>query len=206
MTPLPLDLRRVTALAHRPRVAGQPALARRRAESVAIFSGPHTYISPSFYATKAETGKVVPTWNYEVLNVYGRLVIHDDPDWVLNLVTMLTNRHEAAPTRAVAGRPTRPKATHAVAATRHRRRRARHRQSRRQGQDVAEPTRPEPGRRRRRPQGVRRAARISSSPTGWPPSTTAARTRTAADSPAHVSRDRRTASTSAGRTSPDEGS
>lgn len=65
------------------------------AESVAIFSGPQTYISPSFYATKAETGKVVPTWNYEVLNVYGRLIVHDHPDWVLNLVTMLTNRHEA---------------------------------------------------------------------------------------------------------------
>ncbi len=63
-------------------------------ESVAIFSGPQAYISPSFYATKAETGKVVPTWNYEVLNVYGRLVAHDDEDWVLNLVTMLTNRHE----------------------------------------------------------------------------------------------------------------
>ncbi len=63
-------------------------------ESVAIFSGPQAYISPSFYATKAETGKVVPTWNYEVLNVHGRLVTHDDADWVLNLVTMLTNRHE----------------------------------------------------------------------------------------------------------------
>ena len=65
------------------------------AESVAIFAGPQTYVSPSFYATKAETGKVVPTWNYEVLNVYGRLVIHDDPDWVLDLVTMLTDRHES---------------------------------------------------------------------------------------------------------------
>jgi transcriptional regulator len=36
----------------------------------------------------------VPTWNYEVLNVYGTLVAHDDADWVLSLVTMLTNRHE----------------------------------------------------------------------------------------------------------------
>jgi transcriptional regulator len=63
-------------------------------ESVAIFCGPQAYISPSFYATKAETGKVVPTWNYEVLSVYGRLIAHDDADWVLNLVTMLTNRHE----------------------------------------------------------------------------------------------------------------
>ena len=64
-------------------------------ESVAIFAGPHTYISPGFYATKNETGKVVPTWNYEILNVYGRLVIHDDPDWLLDLVTKLTERHEA---------------------------------------------------------------------------------------------------------------
>jgi len=63
-------------------------------ESVAIFTGAQGYVSPNLYATKAETGKVVPTWNYEVLNVYGRLVAHDDADWVLNLVTMLTNRHE----------------------------------------------------------------------------------------------------------------
>jgi transcriptional regulator len=65
------------------------------AESVAIFAGPHAYVSPSFYATKAETGKVVPTWNYEILNVYGRLVVHDDADWLLDLVTKLTERHEA---------------------------------------------------------------------------------------------------------------
>jgi transcriptional regulator len=64
------------------------------AESVAIFAGPHAYISPSLYATTSETGKVVPTWNYEVLNVYGKLVAHDDPDWVLGLVTRLTTRQE----------------------------------------------------------------------------------------------------------------
>jgi transcriptional regulator len=63
-------------------------------ESVAIFSGPQAYISPSLYATKAETGKVVPTWNYEVLHVYGELTVHDSPDWVLNLVTTLTDHHE----------------------------------------------------------------------------------------------------------------
>ena len=63
-------------------------------ESVAIFAGPQAYISPSFYPTKGETGKVVPTWNYEILTVYGTLLAHDDPDWVLNLVTRLTNRHE----------------------------------------------------------------------------------------------------------------
>jgi transcriptional regulator len=63
-------------------------------ESVAIFSGAQAYISPGFYPTKAETGEVVPTWNYDVLTVYGQLVAHDDPDWVLGLVTRLTDRHE----------------------------------------------------------------------------------------------------------------
>lgn len=63
-------------------------------ESVAIFAGPQAYVSPSLYATKTETGKVVPTWNYDVLAAYGPLTVHDDPDWVLALVTALTNRHE----------------------------------------------------------------------------------------------------------------
>lgn len=64
------------------------------AETVAIFAGPHAYVSPSLYATKAETGKVVPTWNYDVLTAYGRLTVHDDADWVRALVTALTDRHE----------------------------------------------------------------------------------------------------------------
>jgi transcriptional regulator len=94
ITPLPLiyDAARHSLVGHVSRA--NPHWHADGRESVAIFSGPQAYISPSFYATKAESGKVVPTWNYEVLNVYGRLVIHDDADWVLNLVTMLTNRHE----------------------------------------------------------------------------------------------------------------
>ena len=64
------------------------------AASVAIFAGPHAYISPGFYATKQETGKVVPTWNYDVLAVHGDLVAHDDQEWLRDLVTRLTNHHE----------------------------------------------------------------------------------------------------------------
>jgi transcriptional regulator len=95
VTPLPLiyDESQHSLVGHVSRA--NPHWRADGAESVAIFSGPQAYISPSLYATKTESGKVVPTWNYEVLNVYGRLVVHDDPDWVLNLVTMLTNRHEA---------------------------------------------------------------------------------------------------------------
>jgi transcriptional regulator len=94
VTPLPLlyDKARHSLIGHVSRA--NPHWHSDGGESVAIFSGPQAYISPGFYATKAETGKVVPTWNYEVVNVYGRLVVHDDADWVLNLVTMLTNRHE----------------------------------------------------------------------------------------------------------------
>jgi len=65
------------------------------AASVAIFAGPHAYISPSFYATKSETGKVVPTWNYEVVHAHGRLVVHDDVEWLRAFVTRLTGHHEA---------------------------------------------------------------------------------------------------------------
>jgi transcriptional regulator len=92
VTPLPLIYDGQSLIGHVSRA--NPHWHADGHESVAIFSGPQAYISPSFYATKAETGKVVPTWNYEILNVYGRLVAHDDPDWVLNLVTMLTTRHE----------------------------------------------------------------------------------------------------------------
>jgi transcriptional regulator len=92
VTPLPLIYDGGSLIGHVSRA--NPHWKAEGQESVAIFAGPHAYISPNFYATKAETGKVVPTWNYEVLNVYGRLVAHDDPDWVLDLVTRLTNRHE----------------------------------------------------------------------------------------------------------------
>ena len=62
--------------------------------SVAIFAGPQAYISPAFYATKRETGKVVPTWNYDVLTVHGHLVTHDDAQWLRGLLDRLTERHE----------------------------------------------------------------------------------------------------------------
>jgi transcriptional regulator len=64
-------------------------------EALAIFAGSDAYVSPSFYPTKLETGRVVPTWNYEVLHAAGQLVVHDDLEWVTDLVTRLTEHHEA---------------------------------------------------------------------------------------------------------------
>jgi transcriptional regulator len=64
-------------------------------EALAIVRGPDAYISPSWYASKAEHGRVVPTWNYVTAHVYGQLVTRDDPDWTEGLVRRLTAKHEA---------------------------------------------------------------------------------------------------------------
>lgn len=81
--------------------------ARRDVDSLVVFQGPQAYISPGWYATKAEHGKVVPTWNYVMVQARGRLQVHEDAPWLLSLVTRLTQRHEAALPRpwAVADAP-----------------------------------------------------------------------------------------------------
>ena len=63
-------------------------------EVLVIFQGPQHYISPSWYATKAETGKVVPTWNYAVVHAHGPLYVRDDPDWVRKQMISLTAQQE----------------------------------------------------------------------------------------------------------------
>lgn len=63
-------------------------------EALAIVRGPDAYVSPSWYAAKAEHGRVVPTWNYAVVHAYGELVVHDDPAWTGALVRRLTDKHE----------------------------------------------------------------------------------------------------------------
>ncbi|HEY7827223.1 MAG TPA: FMN-binding negative transcriptional regulator [Candidatus Limnocylindrales bacterium] len=63
--------------------------------SLAILRGPDAYISPSWYETKREHGRVVPTWNYLTAHVYGELVIHDDVAWLEALVRRLTDKHES---------------------------------------------------------------------------------------------------------------
>ena len=64
-------------------------------EALAIVRGPDAYLSPGWYASKVEHGRVVPTWNYITAHVYGRLVVHDDPVWTEDLVRRLTTKHEA---------------------------------------------------------------------------------------------------------------
>ncbi len=63
-------------------------------DGLAIFMGPDAYVSPSWYATKRENGKVVPTWNYVAVHASGPIEFFDDPSRLLDAVTRLTNRHE----------------------------------------------------------------------------------------------------------------
>ena len=65
-----------------------------RGPALAIVRGPDAYMSPAWYATKREHGRVVPTWNYITAHVYGELVIHDDVVWLEALVRRLTAHHE----------------------------------------------------------------------------------------------------------------
>lgn len=63
--------------------------------SLAIFQAGDGYVAPAWYAEKARTGKVVPTWNYLTIHAHGRLEAVEDPAALLDIVTRLTNRHEA---------------------------------------------------------------------------------------------------------------
>lgn len=64
-------------------------------EVLVVFQGPQAYISPNWYPSKFDNGKAVPTWNYIVVQARGRLVVHDDVEWLRHLVTRLTQRHES---------------------------------------------------------------------------------------------------------------
>jgi transcriptional regulator len=74
---------------------GNPQWRSIRGEALALFQGPHAYVHPGWYATKKESGRVVPTWNYIAVQAVGPVEIIDDADWLRRHVTALTARHEA---------------------------------------------------------------------------------------------------------------
>jgi transcriptional regulator len=69
------------------KLAGQSVLA--------VFSGPQAYVTPSWYPSKAETHKVVPTWNYAVVHAHGVLKAVEKAPWLHALVSELTGQHES---------------------------------------------------------------------------------------------------------------
>ncbi|MBF0688718.1 MAG: FMN-binding negative transcriptional regulator [Cellulomonas sp.] len=76
------------------------------APALAVVTGPQAYVSPTWYPSKAEHGRMVPTWNYSAVHLTGRARVHTDPAWLRDAVTALTDRHEA-------GRPDRWQVTDA---------------------------------------------------------------------------------------------
>lgn len=85
-----------TLRGHFARPSPHAKVASSPVDALAIFAGPNAYISPSWYPSKEEHGKVVPTWNYAAVHAYGRLRPIDDTEWLRTLVTRLTDREEAA--------------------------------------------------------------------------------------------------------------
>src|SRR5665213_2022852 len=71
-----------------------PLWKRAKNDALAVFLGPHAYISPSWYPSKAETGKVVPTWNYLAVHATGTIEFFDDPTRLRGHVEQLTRAHE----------------------------------------------------------------------------------------------------------------
>ena len=86
-----------TLIGHVARANPQWKTSAAEVEGLAMFMGPQAYITPSWYATKRETGKVVPTWNYVAIHAYGRLRFIEDADELLGIVTRLVLRLREAP-------------------------------------------------------------------------------------------------------------
>jgi transcriptional regulator len=66
------------------------------AEVLVIFHGPQAYVTPSWYPTKREHGKAVPTWNYAVVHARGRLRVIEDPVWLRQQLEALVTHHESS--------------------------------------------------------------------------------------------------------------
>ena len=90
-----LPFERVDSVLHGHVARGNELARMDGAEVLLVFRGPDGYISPNWYPTKHETGREVPTWNYAVVHVHGRLRVIEDAAWLRRLLETLTNHHEA---------------------------------------------------------------------------------------------------------------
>jgi len=81
--------------AHMARPNPQWAQLKKQQECLVVFQGEEAYISPNWYPTKKEHGKVVPTWNYVAVHAWGVPTVVDDPDWIRSQVDRLTAQQEA---------------------------------------------------------------------------------------------------------------
>ena len=97
-TPLPFLLRekngKKTLVAHGAKANPHFKALQKNADCVVIFSGHNNYITPSWYPSKQTTHQVVPTWNYEIVEIRGQATIHEDINWLLAQVNEITNMME----------------------------------------------------------------------------------------------------------------
>ncbi len=84
-----------TLVGHLARANMQTTQSNLDHQALVVFQGPEAYISPNWYATKQEHGRVVPTWNYAVVHARGTLKFFDDPQMLRSVVDRLTSLHEA---------------------------------------------------------------------------------------------------------------
>jgi transcriptional regulator len=85
-----------TLRAHVARANPQWRDLRSNPEALVVFQGPDHYISPSWYATKRDTGRVVPTWNYAMVQARGLATIHEEDGWLAGQIEALTRAQESA--------------------------------------------------------------------------------------------------------------
>jgi len=93
-TLLPVVWRENVVIAHMARANPHWRQIGDDAPVLLVCGGPQAYISPSWYAAKAEHGRVVPTWNYSAVHLTGTVRVHEDPAWLREAVTELVERHE----------------------------------------------------------------------------------------------------------------
>ena len=94
-TLLPVIWRGDTVIAHFARANRHWRGIANGSPALLIVTGPDAYVHPGWYASKAEHGKVVPTWNYSAVQLSGTVTVHDDPEWLRAAVTELTDAHES---------------------------------------------------------------------------------------------------------------
>ncbi len=92
---LPLIWRAGTVVAHFAKANPHWREIEDDAPALVIVTGSDAYVSPSWYAAKAEHGKVVPTWNYSAVHLTGTARVHEEPEWLRTAVTDLTHQHES---------------------------------------------------------------------------------------------------------------
>lgn len=95
-TYLPIIWRESTVIAHLARANRHWRALEPGAPALLIVTGADAYISPSWYEQKRIDGKVVPTWDYSAVHLTGTVRVHEDPEWLRDAVTELTDAHEAA--------------------------------------------------------------------------------------------------------------